>query len=66
MDNKISLRCFSNYYEKVAYVDNACMTGISIYYCGTRIGYGELMCFNDLHLFLWLMGVYRCIACAYK
>ena len=58
MDNKISLRCFSNSYEKVVYVDNACMIGISIYYHGIRIGYGELMHFNDLCLFLWLTGVY--------
>ena len=72
MDSKISLRCFSNSYEKVVYVDNAHMIGISIYYGGFRIGYGKLMHFNDLHVFLWLTGVYvfkkphKCIACAYE
>ena len=58
MDNKIALRCFSNSYEKVVYADNVYMIGISIHYCDIRIGYGELMHFNDLHLFLWLTGVY--------
>ena len=55
---QIALRCLSNSYEKVVYVDNAHMMGISIYYRGIRIGYGELMHFNDLHLFLWLTWVY--------
>ena len=58
MDNKTALRHFSNSYEKVVYVDNVHTVGISIYYHGIRIGYGELIHFNDLHLFLWLAGIY--------
>ena len=66
-----SIKAFSNSYEKVVYTDDAHMIGIRIYYHGIRIGYGELMHFNDLHLFLWLTGVYvlklhRCIACGNK
>ena len=40
-----------NVHEKVVYADNAYMIGISIYYHGIRIGYGELMHFNAMHLF---------------
>ena len=55
---QIALRHSSNSYEKVVYVDNGHMMGSSIYYHGIRIGHGELMHFNDLHLFLWFTGVY--------
>ena len=55
---QIALRHFGNSYEKVVYADNAHMMGISIYYHGISIGYGELMHFNGLCLFLWLTGVY--------
>ena len=41
---QIAIRCFSNSYEKVVYLDNVHMMGISIYYHGIRIGYGELCC----------------------
>ena len=55
---------------KVVYADNVYMIGISIYYCGIRIGYGELMCFNDMHLFFWLteivLKLHECITCAYE
>ena len=54
---QIALRHFSNSYEKVAYVNNAHMMGISIYYHGIRIGHSELMHFNDLCLFIWFAGV---------
>ena len=56
MDNRIALRHFSNSYEKVVYADNVHMIGISIYYCGTRIGYGELMHFNDCVFSYGLQG----------
>ena len=55
-EQHIALKHFSNSYEKVAYADNAHMMGISIYYHGIRIGHGELMHFNDLHLFIWFTG----------
>ena len=46
------------------------MIEISIHYHGIRIGYGELMHFNDMDLFFWLTGIvlklHECIACAYK
>ena len=45
-----------NFHEKVVYADNACMIGISMYYHGIRIGYGELMHFNDMCLFFGLQG----------
>ena len=46
------------------------MIGISIYYCGIRISFGELMHFNDMCVFFWLTGIVlilpKCIACAYE
>ena len=42
----------------MVYVDNVHMIGISIYYCGIRIDSGEVMHFNDMHIFLWLTGIY--------
>ena len=41
----------------MVYADNAHMMGIRTYYHGIRIGHGELMHFNDLHLFIWFRGV---------
>ena len=49
---QIALRCFSNSHEKMVYVDNVHVMGISTYYHGIRIGHSELMHFNDLHLFM--------------
>ena len=54
---QIALRHFSNSYEKMVYVDNAHIMGISTYYHGIRIGHGELMPFNDLCLFMWFTRV---------
>ena len=47
---QIALRHLINSYEKVVCVDNACMMGISIYYHGIRIGYGELMHFTEVYV----------------
>ena len=54
---QIALKHFSNSYEKMVYADNDHIMEISIYYHGIRIGHGELMHFNDLHLFIWSTGV---------
>ena len=54
---QIALRYFSNSYEKMVYADNAHMMEIRTYYCGIRIGHGEIMHFNDLCLFIWFTGV---------